>query len=74
MGDQQLRFRVVYASSEDPDYPASELNAHTSHTRGWQSARCVPATGQRANTGETARRLGHGAVRTATRAHARRAR
>jgi len=41
MSERKLPFRVVYASSEDPDNPASELDVHSSHTRGWQSARCV---------------------------------
>ncbi|CAM9963786.1 unnamed protein product, partial [Phaeothamnion confervicola] len=33
----KLRFRVCYASGEEPDYPATELNTHSPHTRGWQS-------------------------------------
>lgn len=36
---QQLRFRVVSCSSEDPDYPAAELNEHSPDTRGWQTQR-----------------------------------
>ena len=43
--DRKLPFRVVYASSEDPDFPASELDVHSSQTRGWQSARCVRTGG-----------------------------
>jgi centrosomal protein CEP104 len=30
---------VVYFSSEDDEYPASELNAHSPQTRGWQTFR-----------------------------------
>ena len=30
MADKKLRFHVVYASGEDPQYPASELNVHSS--------------------------------------------
>jgi hypothetical protein len=26
----------VYCSSEDPEFPATELNAHSPHTVGWQ--------------------------------------
>ena len=33
----KLRFRVVHATSEDPSYPAEELNVHSPNTRGWQS-------------------------------------
>lgn len=33
MGDK-VAFRVVYASSEDPQYPASELNIHSAKVRG----------------------------------------
>lgn len=35
----KLKFRVIYFSSEDDEYPASELNAHSPQTRGWQSFR-----------------------------------
>ena len=35
----KLAFRVVYATSEDPDYPAVELNHHSPHTKGWNSER-----------------------------------
>ena len=31
------RFRVVHSSTEEYGYPASELNAHSPSTRGWQS-------------------------------------
>ncbi|CAM9621007.1 unnamed protein product, partial [Sphacelaria rigidula] len=33
----KLRFSVCYCSGEEPEYPANELNAHSPHTRGWQS-------------------------------------
>lgn len=33
------RFNVIYFSSEDEEYPASELNMHSPETRGWQSFR-----------------------------------
>ena len=39
--ERKLPFHVVFASSEDVDYPASELNVHSPSTRGWQSARFV---------------------------------
>eukprot|EP00281_Chroomonas_sp_CCMP1168_P000292 CAMPEP_0206257140 /NCGR_PEP_ID=MMETSP0047_2-20121206/25170_1 /ASSEMBLY_ACC=CAM_ASM_000192 /TAXON_ID=195065 /ORGANISM="Chroomonas mesostigmatica_cf, Strain CCMP1168" /LENGTH=129 /DNA_ID=CAMNT_0053683683 /DNA_START=28 /DNA_END=413 /DNA_ORIENTATION=+ len=35
----KLKFKLVYCSSEDPEFPSSELNAHSPHTVGWQSAR-----------------------------------
>lgn len=35
----KLKFKVVYVSGEDRDYPASELNYHSPKTRGWQSPR-----------------------------------
>ena len=38
-GDKKLAFQVVYASGEDPEYPATELNFHSPQTRGWQSQR-----------------------------------
>ena len=28
----KLKFRVVHASSEDPEFPSTELNAHSPHT------------------------------------------
>ena len=36
---EKLRFHVARASSEDPEFPAAELNsdAHSPNTRGWQS-------------------------------------
>lgn len=37
--DRKLGFRVVFAASEDVDYPAAELNYHSPQTKGWQSAR-----------------------------------
>ncbi|CAM9530888.1 unnamed protein product [Chrysoparadoxa australica] len=33
----KLAYRVCYASGEEHDYPATELNLHSPHTRGWQS-------------------------------------
>ena len=36
---RKLRFRVAYCSSEDEEYPARELNAHSPNTQGWQSAK-----------------------------------
>lgn len=41
-GEQQqqpkkLKFEVAFASAEDPDFPASELNYHSPETRGWLS-------------------------------------
>eukprot|EP00903_Cladosiphon_okamuranus_P013509 g12582.t1 len=33
----KLRFSVCFCSGEEPEYPADELNAHSPHTRGWQS-------------------------------------
>lgn len=38
-GDRKLAFQVVFASGEDPEYPATELNFHSPQTRGWQSPR-----------------------------------
>jgi len=35
----QLKYRVVKCSSEDPEYPVSELLASSPQTRGWQTAR-----------------------------------
>mmetsp|Transcript_58805 Transcript_58805/g.162631 ORF Transcript_58805/g.162631 Transcript_58805/m.162631 type:complete len:110 (+) Transcript_58805:380-709(+) len=35
----KLSFTIAYASGEDIEYPARELNTHSPHTRGWQSAR-----------------------------------
>lgn len=35
----RLGFTVAYASGEDMEYPATELNMHSPHTRGWQSPR-----------------------------------
>ena len=34
----KLRFQVAFASGQDLEYPAQELNHHSPHTRGWQSA------------------------------------
>jgi hypothetical protein len=38
-GDQKLAFKVVFASSEEPDNPATELDFHSPQTKGWQSTR-----------------------------------
>lgn len=35
----RIRFHVVFASSEEADYPASELNIHGPSTKGWQSVK-----------------------------------
>jgi len=35
----RLKYRVVKCSSEDPEYPVSELLTHSSQTKGWQTAR-----------------------------------
>eukprot|EP01138_Halocafeteria_seosinensis_P001794 gb/GECG01001837.1/.p1 GENE.gb/GECG01001837.1/~~gb/GECG01001837.1/.p1 ORF type:complete len:831 (+),score=125.56 gb/GECG01001837.1/:1-2493(+) len=34
---KKLKFEVAFASAEDPDFPASELNYHSPETRGWLS-------------------------------------
>mmetsp|Transcript_2687 Transcript_2687/g.4774 ORF Transcript_2687/g.4774 Transcript_2687/m.4774 type:complete len:965 (-) Transcript_2687:91-2985(-) len=35
----KIRFKIVFCSSEDPEFPVSELNYHTPHTKGWLSQR-----------------------------------
>lgn len=35
----RLKYRIVKVSSEDPEFPASEILVHSSQTKGWQSAR-----------------------------------
>ena len=35
----KLKFQVVYASGEDPEYPSEQLNVHSPHTIGWASPR-----------------------------------
>lgn len=35
----RLKYKIVKCTSEDPEYPASELLAHSSQTKGWQTAR-----------------------------------
>lgn len=35
----KLKFRVDYASSQDDEYPASELDTHNPQTKGWQAQR-----------------------------------
>lgn len=39
MSSGRLKYRIVKCTSEDPEYPASELLAHSSQTKGWQTAR-----------------------------------
>lgn len=34
---QKLKYRIIYCSGEDQDYPVTELLDATSNTRGWQS-------------------------------------
>lgn len=36
---QKLRYRLLYISSHDPDYPPTELLSLTPSTKGWQSQR-----------------------------------
>lgn len=35
--DRKLKFEVAFVSGEDEQYPASELNVHSPHSRGWAS-------------------------------------
>lgn len=35
----RLKYKIVHCTSEDPEYPVSELLAHSSQTKGWQTAR-----------------------------------
>lgn len=35
----RLKYKVVKCTSEDPEYPVSELLAHSAQTKGWQTAR-----------------------------------
>jgi len=35
----RLKYKIVKCTSEDPEYPSSELLAHSSQTKGWQTAR-----------------------------------
>ena len=35
----KLHFKVVHCSSEHAEFPVAELNIHSPHTQGWQSAR-----------------------------------
>jgi len=39
MSDARLKYKVVKCGSEDPDYPVSELLAHSQQTKGWQTAK-----------------------------------
>lgn len=36
---QKLKYRIIYCSGEDQDYPVTELLDPTSNSRGWQSAK-----------------------------------
>lgn len=36
--NEKLKFKVVFASSEDENFPSKELNQHTRETKGWQSS------------------------------------
>lgn len=35
----KLAFKVVFCTSEDPDFPASEISNHSPSSRGWLSSR-----------------------------------
>merc|ERR1719182_473567 len=35
----RVKYKIVKCTSEDPEYPVSELLAHSSQTKGWQTAR-----------------------------------
>lgn len=35
----KLAYTVAVCSGADPDFPATELNIHSPHTRGWQTPR-----------------------------------
>ena len=35
----RLKYRIIKCTSEDPEYPVSELLTHSSQTKGWQTAR-----------------------------------
>eukprot|EP00931_Biecheleriopsis_adriatica_P021357 TRINITY_DN1397_c4_g1_i1.p1 TRINITY_DN1397_c4_g1~~TRINITY_DN1397_c4_g1_i1.p1 ORF type:complete len:915 (-),score=205.75 TRINITY_DN1397_c4_g1_i1:39-2783(-) len=35
----RLKYRIVKCTSEDPEFPVSELLTHSSQTKGWQTAR-----------------------------------
>lgn len=35
----RLKYRIVRCTSEEPDFPVSELLAHSQQTKGWQTAR-----------------------------------
>jgi centrosomal protein CEP104 len=37
--DEKLLFKIVHVTGSDSGYPESELNEHTSQTKGWQSTR-----------------------------------
>ncbi|XP_038111335.1 centrosomal protein of 104 kDa isoform X1 [Culex quinquefasciatus] len=41
---KKIPFKVVFASDEDSDYPASELNSHSPTVHGWRSNSSSPVT------------------------------
>ncbi|XP_062548143.1 centrosomal protein of 104 kDa isoform X2 [Armigeres subalbatus] len=41
---KKISFKVVFASDEDSDYPASELNSHSPTVHGWRSNPSSPVT------------------------------
>ncbi|XP_055596742.1 centrosomal protein of 104 kDa isoform X2 [Uranotaenia lowii] len=41
---KKIPFKVVFASDEDSDYPASELNSHSPTVHGWRSNPASPVT------------------------------
>ncbi|XP_021702895.1 centrosomal protein of 104 kDa isoform X1 [Aedes aegypti] len=41
---KKIPFKVVFASDEDSDYPASELNTHSPTVHGWRSNPSSPVT------------------------------
>lgn len=38
-GGTRLKYRIVKCTSEEPDYPVTELLSHSQQTKGWQTAR-----------------------------------
>lgn len=39
---RRINYRINYCSSEDPEYPASELVLQSAETKGWQAKRFAP--------------------------------
>jgi len=63
----KLKFRVVHASSEDPEFPSTELNAHSPHT---VPSPLPPADRECAGVGARCRceeKVGRGAYRASAR-------